>query len=148
MTIPLRFDVLGIPAPQGSKRHVGNGRMVESSRKIGPWRDSVAWTARHEAADAGVEQFTGPTSIQITFRLPMPKARPSATRKRGLAWSMRKPDLDKLTRSTLDALVTAGVLSDDSIVSRLDVAKIETTSWTGAAIRIAPQVDEPQVGAA
>ena len=33
-----RFAVLGLPAPQGSKRHVGEGRMVESSKRVKPWR--------------------------------------------------------------------------------------------------------------
>lgn len=32
-----RFSVLGLPAPQGSKTHVGEGRMVESSKRVKPW---------------------------------------------------------------------------------------------------------------
>ena len=32
------FNVIGIPGAQGSKRHVGNGVMVESSKKVKPWR--------------------------------------------------------------------------------------------------------------
>ena len=32
----MRIVVRGIPAAQGSKRHVGGGRMVESSRAAGP----------------------------------------------------------------------------------------------------------------
>lgn len=38
-----RFAVFGLPAPQGSKRHVGEGRMVESSKRVKPWRRQVAW---------------------------------------------------------------------------------------------------------
>ncbi|QDH92357.1 RusA-like resolvase [Gordonia phage Spooky] len=34
----------GIPAPQGSKRHVGNGILIESSKRVGPWRAVVALT--------------------------------------------------------------------------------------------------------
>jgi hypothetical protein len=37
----LRVDVYGLPAPQGSKRHVGGGRMIEASKKVGPWREAV-----------------------------------------------------------------------------------------------------------
>ena len=36
--------VYGVPAPQGSKRHVGHGILVESSKKLRPWRDAVRWT--------------------------------------------------------------------------------------------------------
>ena len=39
------FTVLGTPAPQGSKRHVGKGVMVESSRGCKPWRQDVRHTA-------------------------------------------------------------------------------------------------------
>jgi len=45
------FEVPGIPAPQGSKRHVGGGRMVESSRSLPEWRASVAWLYSSDAAD-------------------------------------------------------------------------------------------------
>lgn len=31
------FHVIGLPAPQGSKKHVGHGVMVESSKKVKPW---------------------------------------------------------------------------------------------------------------
>lgn len=41
----VEFFVPGRPAPQGSKRHVGHGIMVESSRDLGPWRERVALAA-------------------------------------------------------------------------------------------------------
>ena len=34
----LSFDVKGVPGAQGSKRHVGRGVMLESSKKVAPWR--------------------------------------------------------------------------------------------------------------
>ena len=37
------FEVIGTePAPQGSKRYLGNGRFVEASKKLEPWRRAVA----------------------------------------------------------------------------------------------------------
>ena len=36
-----KFTVHGLPAPQGSKRHVGKGVMVESSKYVKPWREAV-----------------------------------------------------------------------------------------------------------
>jgi len=32
------IPVLGIPAAQGSKKHVGRGILIESSKKVAPWR--------------------------------------------------------------------------------------------------------------
>src|ERR1700676_3259288 len=37
----MKITVRGIPAPQGSKRHVGGGRMIEMSKAVGPWREAV-----------------------------------------------------------------------------------------------------------
>jgi crossover junction endodeoxyribonuclease RusA len=144
MTAPtgLAFTVIGTPAPQGSKRHVGNGRMVESSKAVQPWRDSVAWAARARANATGTPTLTGPVHVDIRFRLPMPKSRKAADHRRGWAWSERKPDLDKLTRSTLDALTTSGVIGDDAQVAMLTVDKCEIGPDSGvplgASIQIRP----------
>lgn len=35
----------GTPAPQGSKRHVGRGVMIESSKNLKPWREAVKYAA-------------------------------------------------------------------------------------------------------
>jgi len=47
---PITFFVPGKPAPQGSKRHVGRGIMLESSREVGPWRERVALVAHNVMA--------------------------------------------------------------------------------------------------
>jgi crossover junction endodeoxyribonuclease RusA len=52
------FTVRGLPAPQGSKRHVGGGRMVESSANVKPWRADVRAAA--EDAMNGHLPFDGP----------------------------------------------------------------------------------------
>ena len=35
------IPVRGVPAPQGSKRHIGNGILIENSKKVKPWRQDV-----------------------------------------------------------------------------------------------------------
>ena len=55
-----RFSVLGLPAPQGSKTHIGNGRMVESSKRVKPWRRQVA--AAYVDHDFG-DVLIGPVSV-------------------------------------------------------------------------------------
>jgi crossover junction endodeoxyribonuclease RusA len=118
-----RITVIGEPAPQGSKRHVGKGIMIESSQKVKPWREAVVWASRE--AGARVE---GPVEMRIVFTVRKPKGAPKNKR----TWPDRKPDLDKLQRSTLDALVTAGAIEDDARVIRINAAKVFPMEGTDA----------------
>ena len=113
MTRTFSFRVDGIPAPQGSKRHVGNGRMIEMSKKVGPWRDRVFHTARRDFTG---EPFDGPLEVSIVFYLARPK---TVTR----AYPSVVPDIDKLDRSTNDALTIAGVITDDARIVDLHLSK-------------------------
>lgn len=119
----LTVVVRGEPGPQGSKSHVGDGRMIESSAKVKPWRDSVAWMAiQARGRVRGWKPITGPVALALTFTLARPKShfgtgrnrdtiRPSAPARPDV-----KPDLSKLVRSTEDALTTALVYRDDALV--------------------------------
>lgn len=119
MTAPVAFHVVGLPAPQGSKRHVGNGVMVESSKKVKPWRQDVT-AAALEVRPA--EPLDGPLLLIVTFTLPKPK---SATKAR---WAPdRTPDLSKLVRSTEDAITAAGIWADDARVVECRARKM----WWG-----------------
>ena len=127
----IHIRTFGTPGPQGSKRHVGNGIMVESSSKVAPWREAVVASAREQVdVEKGHPFGTDAVAIEITFLLQRPKGhygsgpnagkvRPSARR-----YPCVKPDVDKLVRSTLDALKTGGVLSDDSQVVMLYAIKL------------------------
>lgn len=117
-------DVVGIPAPQGSKRHVGRGILVESSKKVGPWREAVV--AALTADGAAGRRIDGPVVVRLVFRLPRPSSHfgPRGLRdKARLCLPDKRPDLDKLVRSTLDALTTAAVIADDSRVIRITAGK-------------------------
>lgn len=136
----ISFFVEGVPAPQGSKDHVGNGRMVESSKRLKPWRATVRAAAR--AAWEG-EPYAGPVSVDVTFRFLRPKSHYGTGRNaailKGSAPSHHayRPDVDKLARAILDAL-TGVAWSDDSQVVAVHACK----RWTdgcevpGALIRI------------
>jgi Holliday junction resolvase RusA-like endonuclease len=130
----LRFEVVGLPGPQGSKRHVGGNRMIESSKKVGPWREAVANAAR--TAHHGHQPMDGPLSLTVVFRLPATSSWKAADRARGWRWKDRTPDLDKLLRSTGDALTQAGVIADDARIVTIFATKHETAGWTGAQIHI------------
>ena len=45
MTNHLEFIVYGRAAPQGSKRNLGNGIMIESSKRVKPYRTDVRGVA-------------------------------------------------------------------------------------------------------
>ncbi len=113
------FHVVGLPAPQGSKRHVGNGIMVESSKAVKPWREAVVHAALALRPPVPLD---GPLGLRVAFTLPKPK---SATKAR---WAPdRKPDLSKLVRSTEDAMTVAGIWTDDARVIHCDASKV----WWG-----------------
>lgn len=106
------YRVVGTPAPQGSKRHVGNGRLVESSKALAPWREAVALQVGAARNLSGIATITGPARVTLTFlmkrpihpKFPVPAVR---------------PDIDKLIRSTCDALTTCGALTDDALIVEL-----------------------------
>ena len=65
------IPVIGIPAPQGSKRHVGHGIMIENSKRVKPWRNDVK--------DAALEHYQGEiidqaVEIEIIFLFARPKS--------------------------------------------------------------------------
>ena len=69
------FHVLGLsPAPQGSKRHVGGGRMIESSAKVKPWREAV----RSEALATGLAISAEPIYLHLLFRFRRPQGHRNA----------------------------------------------------------------------
>lgn len=118
----LRIVVYGQPAPQGSKRHVGNGVMIESSKAVKPWRADVKAAAEAALATApGVFPLDEPLVARFVFTLPKPASAP----KRKRTWPMRYPDLSKILRSTEDALTAAGVWRDDArLVDLTRLAKV------------------------
>jgi crossover junction endodeoxyribonuclease RusA len=118
----MQFAVYGLtPAPQGSKRHVGNGRMVESSPRLKPWREAV----RQEALATGELSTDQPVYVHLLFRFRRPKGHYSAKgelKASAPACHITRPDIDKLARSTLDG-ITGVLINDDSQVAFLVASK-------------------------
>lgn len=119
----IEFTVYGTPAPQGSKRHVGRGRMIESSRRLEPWRQQVSGTALVTIAD-----YINSDPLRVTPFPPMPhfKAhvpveitmnfyfnRPKSAKRRAMTV---KPDGDKLVRAIFDAIKGIVIYDDSQIV--------------------------------
>ena len=104
----------GRPAPQGSKRHLGNGIMVESSKAVKPWRVDVAWAVRAHFPTP----LDGAVRLELEFVMPRPKSAP----KRSTPPAIKRPDVDKLARAVLDA-ITGVVVADDSQIVELVASK-------------------------
>ena len=150
----LEIHVVGVPAPQGSKRgFVVKGRVVmaESSKKVRPWRQDVKAAAleaitpeQGEAFPTQWEPLAGPLSVAVTFFLPRPGyhfrtgKRANELKPNAPDFVDKKPDVDKLLRSTFDALGEAGVWRDDAQVAKLSTSKLYTGSQPGALIVVTP----------
>ncbi len=117
-TTELRFFVPGRPAPQGSKRHIGHGVLIESSKALKPWRERCYWHAHQTMRQAQTDMFTTAVGVELEFVLP----RPISTPKSYTPYAIKRPDLDKLARACLDA-ITGIVIADDSQVVSLNSTK-------------------------
>lgn len=131
-------SVIGVPGAQGSKAFKGmvkskSGRMVprliESSKKVAPWRDAVA--AAVASANTGGIYFDDAVRLTVTFIMPR-KGEPKG-------WTRhhtRAPDLDKLVRSTCDAMKTSGAWRDDCLVVELVAKKVSAEEGEPSGARI------------
>ena len=122
-----RFDFMvhGTPGPQGSKRALGSGRMIEMSKRVKPWREAVKWAW----VAAKGHKIEGPVRLCVTFYFARPtsvnRSRPSVP-----------PDLSKLIRATEDALTDVGAWEDDSRVVSIAAEKYYESGFCGADISI------------
>ena len=60
----IEFWVDGVPRPQGSKKFIGAGRMVESSRHLKPWRDLVSAVAFQSMSG---DPISTPVGVAVHF---------------------------------------------------------------------------------
>jgi crossover junction endodeoxyribonuclease RusA len=129
--------VPGRPAPQGSKRNLGNRRMVESCEGVASWRVDVRASVLAAMQATGHSGFRArvPVAVRLEFVLP----RPAATPKRRTPPAVKRPDVDKLARAVLDALTSAGAVADDSQVVDLHPVKrlAEVDETPGCRITVA-----------
>lgn len=124
--------VAGRAAPQGSKRHVGGGRMIESSKYVTTWREDVR--AACLQVWGGRAPLDGPLLLEVEFV----RKRPASAPKRSTPAATTMPDLSKLIRSTEDAITSAGVWVDDARVVQIVASKriAEIGETPGARIRV------------
>lgn len=115
------FFVPGAPAPKGSKRHVGNGVMIESSKLLPAWQQNVSWFSVQamKRYARSTRPFTSAVCVDLGFVMPRPKSAP----KTKTMPAIKRPDIDKLCRGVLDGLTKGVVYMDDSQVVGLKASK-------------------------
>jgi crossover junction endodeoxyribonuclease RusA len=127
------FEVEGTPRPQGSKRHVGRGIMIESSKYVAEWRSWVRLCAAN--ACKGLHPLVGAVGVNVAFCFDRPKTHSTTKGLRSNAptYKVSKPDIDKLLRAVLDAMTGVCFADDSQVVaiyctkkySRAAVTKVE-----------------------
>jgi Holliday junction resolvase RusA-like endonuclease len=132
------FFVSGTPEQQGSTRaFVRGGRayITTTNKNLHSWRDLIRVVAQEYAGTVHTQAI----SITATFFMPKPKSAP----KKKIRMTKR-PDLDKLIRSVLDAL-TGTLYKDDSQVDVLCVEKryADGTDPIGVRLHLIAE-DEPE----
>lgn len=129
----LTFTAYGRPVPQGSKRHVGRGIMIESSNVV-PWRQTIEVAAMQSIRGVDWSRTSDPVRLDVTFYFDRPRTHFRAGKYFGLLrdnapalpYGRGQGDLEKLVRAVGDACTSAGVWVDDSQVASLTAAK----AWT------------------
>ena len=120
------FEIEGLPAPQGSKKYVGNNRFVEASKFLPAWRSAI----ESYCQEFFEEPMDGALEVELWFYLP----KPSSVSRR---YPVVMPDLDKLARAVNDGLTKGGAIVDDSrIVNLLVYKRYSVDGWTGVHVTI------------
>jgi crossover junction endodeoxyribonuclease RusA len=135
--VQLRIDVIGRPAPQGSKKTGAKGQLIESSPHLPAWRKAVrvaAWAAMAAAEIRPHQRPIWPKGVAVAVELTFyvtdsgPEEFPQRITEHG--------DIDKLERAVLDSLTAAGVWQDDRQVVRVTKERFRATGATGVHILI------------
>ena len=130
----LVLNIIGKPAPKGSKTVTIRGNkpiMFETSKNQKKFENNII-TQTLEQLPKTWETILKPqsVSVSITFLLAKPKTRRTHP--------TVPPDIDKLTRNTLDALTKAKIWQDDAQVTIINARKryITPRETPGAKIKI------------
>lgn len=126
------FMVHGQPKTAGSKKHIGGGRIIDTSGKAGAqWRKKVAHAGKATMQGLGLPVQEGPISLEVTFFMKRPKHHFTKSgngvikTQAPYAHTIR-PDATKLLRAVEDAL-TGVIWKDDAQIYFQAVHKVWAT---------------------
>lgn len=116
-SLPVVFEVFGVPIPKGSTKAFNvKGKkfpvVTADNEKTKPWAQQITATAM---VLKQVPLWTGPVSLEVRFNMPKPMSLP----KRRFSYPTKKPDMDKLLRTVKDALKGIFYKDDAQVVEVL-----------------------------
>jgi Holliday junction resolvase RusA-like endonuclease len=117
----IEFTVQGTPKGQPRVRACIRGKHagVYDPGTADEWKRAVRDAAKAAMASQVVTPFDQAVKLVVHFAMPRPKSHTKSdgsTKSSAPPFHTCKPDLDNLVKATKDALTTAGVWADDSLV--------------------------------
>lgn len=136
------------PTPQGSKRHVGNGRMIEQAgAALKVYRRAIVLAC---APHRPQTPLCGPVHVRLLIHMPRPASHLGSGRNASVlkpsapqwvdAYPLKRGDIDKIERATLDALTIGRIYHDDNQVTELHTSLLFAAPGDpySVSIRVAP----------
>ena len=125
MTFSVTFTIDGLPVPKGRPKFSSRGGFarVYTPKKTADYEAQVKAAAEQAMMREPLET---PVSVYLYFRLPIPQSYSKTAREgclSGFKRHTKRPDLDNLAKSVLDALNEVAWADDSQIVS-LHVTKV------------------------
>jgi crossover junction endodeoxyribonuclease RusA len=126
----ISFTVLGKPEPQGSvKAFVLPGKdggkpraiLTSDNTKMKPYRQQLGWAAMDARAKAGYTTLFAEQHVAVQVEMKFFFSRPPSIKKSRIHIVV-KPDIDKLCRSSIDAM-TGILFADDAQVIKMTASK-------------------------
>lgn len=113
----IKFFIPGVPVAKGRPRFARQGKFVVAytPKKTKDWEEHVKWASIEHRPDKPLE---GALRINLDFCMPRPKSIPKHK-----IHHTKRPDLDNLQKSVIDALQNAALFKDDSQFVRKTATK-------------------------
>lgn len=116
----MMIQAYGQPVPQGSKRYLGNTKVLhrpvmvdQNAKGLATWRSDIVGAVRRYIEDhPHFCRFEGAVVARMVFSFQRPRS--STPKKR--PYMTVAPDIDKLARGVGDALQVAGAIADDALI--------------------------------
>lgn len=115
----------GIPIYRGSKARgtrefTGRVNVIDKNHKaVSAWRESVFGAARPDGVPLLSPGLDGPLIMRLMFSLNRPKSVSLKSR----PYPTVRPDVDNLSKGTIDAITNAGLWRDDALLVSVMLSK-------------------------
>jgi len=116
----VRFFIPGTPKPQARARFARRGKFVSTYSVKNEWKE----VCKDYIKELDAPSFCTAIEVNLYFQFHRPKSHygtgknSDKLKSSAPEWHTKKPDKDNLEKAVTDALVDAGLLSDDCIIVR------------------------------